>query len=395
MFKQIIKKLCLLVIIGANLKIDAMTLGISTPINKSVTIFSSMSEEKPNLMRLRTINFDCGEIGLYFKNCIVLTGEIAPNPYGDDPLFESFTEYGRFKEKLEELFLEFLPFYLQRKLMYSTGLNSNKPSIEPISIFLNSSGGDVDEAMKIGRLIRKYNINTKIAAGDFCLSSCFLVYMSGVRRDLGFEVYIDTTLKQPYSTSYELSPLGIHRPYFDREKFADLPSNVASKMYKAKQDDVESFLSEMGAENFFIQKMKNTPSDEMFTLTLDIYDKAVANNQISSRFFEWDPVHYDRYIGSNLEMDEFQIIEQIDSIFPDFVDRLPPFVLKIRDLLIKLYGEEFWKKDWDDFSDGTELSKDECLEIVRLYEVLPKPCGEFISRDEYLGLIYDIYDSKK
>ena len=58
-----------------------------------------------------------------------------------------------------------------------------------VHVYLNSLGGDVDAAMAIGRLIRKYDGWTYI--GDWlstmpldskCFSSCALIFIAGVRR---------------------------------------------------------------------------------------------------------------------------------------------------------------------------------------------------------------------
>ena len=69
-------------------------------------------------------------------------------------------------------------------------------------IKLDSIGGDVDAAMKIGRLVRQYEGFTSIEREDSlananCYSSCALIFIAGVRRSI-------------------VSPggqLGLHRPY--------------------------------------------------------------------------------------------------------------------------------------------------------------------------------------
>jgi hypothetical protein len=67
------------------------------------------------------------------------------------------------------------------------------------TVQLDSRGGDVSAATKIGRLIRKYEGVTFITSPDLnakCYSSCALIFIGGVLR------LMDPT-----------SELGLHRPY--------------------------------------------------------------------------------------------------------------------------------------------------------------------------------------
>jgi hypothetical protein len=51
-------------------------------------------------------------------------------------------------------------------------------------IFLNSTGGDVTAAMKIGRIVRKYDGWTIIDGNNKCYSSCALIFIAGVIRNI-------------------------------------------------------------------------------------------------------------------------------------------------------------------------------------------------------------------
>ena len=62
-------------------------------------------------------------------------------------------------------------------------------------IFLNSSGGDVEEAMKIGRYFKKNEFSVSVAYGDSCYSSCVFLLAGGVDR-------------------HAVGKVGVHRPYF-------------------------------------------------------------------------------------------------------------------------------------------------------------------------------------
>ena len=64
--------------------------------------------------------------------------------------------------------------------------NINKHRAFPTIIWLSSPGGDVLEAIKIGRVIRDGVIETGLgipdSLEDTCSSSCFLIWSAGVRR---------------------------------------------------------------------------------------------------------------------------------------------------------------------------------------------------------------------
>ena len=47
-------------------------------------------------------------------------------------------------------------------------------------VYLDSSGGDVEEAIKIAHLLDKSYAATHVAHGARCYSGCFILWMSGV-----------------------------------------------------------------------------------------------------------------------------------------------------------------------------------------------------------------------
>jgi len=53
------------------------------------------------------------------------------------------------------------------------------------TVVLHSPGGSVQDALSMGRLIREKGFATEVAAGDYCASSCPLVFAGGVQRTAG------------------------------------------------------------------------------------------------------------------------------------------------------------------------------------------------------------------
>jgi hypothetical protein len=50
------------------------------------------------------------------------------------------------------------------------------------AVVLNTRGGNVDAALKMGRLIRKHGLNTYLAPNGECASACIFVLIGGITR---------------------------------------------------------------------------------------------------------------------------------------------------------------------------------------------------------------------
>ena len=144
-------------------------------------------------------------------------------------------------------------------------------------ITLNSNGGLVDEAIKIGKHIRKNRIFTSVKPGEECYSSCALIFFSGLSRKS----------QLPYSEIlYELAPktkfsrVGVHRSYIKN------PSNMSfSKMEKTlgeSHDLIANFLRDMRTPERIIEEIFSTSSAEIKQL-LDIPNDRLYDEYILSR----------------------------------------------------------------------------------------------------------------
>ena len=118
-------------------------------------------------------------------------------------------------------------------------------------VYLNSEGGDLEESLKLGRFIRKNEIQTNVTNSSKCLSSCVFVLAGGVQR------YIDTN---QYSTLSNVR-IGIHRPYF-----LDLNSNTSisdiTNMRNKMRNIIISYLQEMDINtNLYDDMLSIEPND--------------------------------------------------------------------------------------------------------------------------------------
>lgn len=139
------------------------------------------------------------------------------------------------------------------------------------TLTLNSPGGDVVEAMRIGRLIRDLRMRTEVPgrAGNkaFCLahpkgasltdcncsSACFLIFAAGIRRS-GNHV-------------------GVHRVFVNHEYLRAMKSDEAVELSGKVTNAVSGYMSEMGVPIHLIERIKVIPSSEIEWLSQGDIDR--------------------------------------------------------------------------------------------------------------------------
>jgi len=134
----------------------------------------------------------------------------------------------------------------------------------PTVFHITSTGGDLDEAMKIGEIIRSSQI--PVWSGEECFSACVFIYASGVERDAQGKV-------------------GLHRPYFDKKYFANLSSLEAKEKYEELKQQSITYLKEIEVSQALIDRMFQTGSTEV-----DIIEAEEANRLFGAQspfYEEW------------------------------------------------------------------------------------------------------------
>ena len=131
--------------------------------------------------------------------------------------------------------------------------NSYKGSLP--TVLLDSKGGDIEEAINVGRLIRKYEYTTNIHPMESfqnvkygCYSSCVIAFIGGTYR------------------SSELGVLGIHRPYF-----SNIDSKSTVKKIREQRENLNKklkfYLNEMDVSAQLLEDMLAIPPEQMKILT--------------------------------------------------------------------------------------------------------------------------------
>ena len=327
--------------------------------------------------------------------CIALNGDIEPaNPdYDYKKCLEVSSldycsmlggSYVMFKNHLDKNLTKYIERYIYeryKKLIADSyegdfGLGAMIINYhELITIFLNSPGGSVDDAINIGKLIRKYQLRTSIAQNDECLSSCFIIFMSGVARQISTDFFYDPKMTK-YDTYSQNARLGVHRMYYENKAFSELSPIEASLMYKKKYIEIEDYLKSVSTPNFMIDKMNNTQSDDMFIFTKEVLLDAGINSEINNRDIYFDRIFNDRYKGSGMELKDFAIKSQINSIYPDYFLSVDYIYQFLDNLLKKVYGYDYWKSGFESNNPSlNEITEENCKTIEYLDLAKPKQCS--------------------
>jgi hypothetical protein len=114
------------------------------------------------------------------------------------------------------------------------------------TVVLHSPGGSVQDALKIGRLIRERKFNTEVRDGSYCASSCPLVFAGGVERVAGSKAAI-----------------GVHQV---SALTAAGSATMADGMSSAQRvsAEVQRYLRDMGVDGQVWVHAMETPANELF-----------------------------------------------------------------------------------------------------------------------------------
>ena len=134
----------------------------------------------------------------------------------------------------------------------------------PSMMAITSPGGDVIEAMKIGRFARRNHM--QIAAIQPCDSACTFIIFAAVKR----------------VTS---GKLGLHRPHYDPQYFSQLSGEAANKKYKELDGEVRKYLIEMNVPTLIIDKIMSIPSSNIEYIEISFYNNLAGST--SPAYNEW------------------------------------------------------------------------------------------------------------
>lgn len=123
---------------------------------------------------------------------------------------------------------------------------SNLPDV-PEAIAINSPGGNVDEALAVGRAIRAGEFDTRILPGTACLSSCPYMLAAGVERRVSLG-----------------GAVGLHQHYYETPGY--MPVFLAVEDIQRSQGETMGYLIEMGVDPGVMIHGLTTPPNDIYVL---------------------------------------------------------------------------------------------------------------------------------
>lgn len=120
--------------------------------------------------------------------------------------------------------------------------------ISDFQIALNSGGGNVAEAIDIGRYFRSKLLNIRVNESERCYSSCIFLLAGGVERTVHGHV-------------------GIHRPYFASQLDEKSSIKDISDWRASMNADINQYFSEVDVPITLLEIMNSTPPEKMRLLT--------------------------------------------------------------------------------------------------------------------------------
>jgi hypothetical protein len=140
-------------------------------------------------------------------------------------------------------------------------LGSPPNGVPFIQVLLDSQGGDVMEALDIGREVRRRFGFTTVVPNAGCSSACVFVLVAGVERMV-------------------LGKIGLHRPAFDPAFFSGLSPTDAREKYNFLLEKLRHyFVDEMGGSPEAFRLMMATESGSIrYLSTNEISDWGIAGD---------------------------------------------------------------------------------------------------------------------
>tara|TARA_R110002126_G_scaffold40226_6_gene118617 strand:+ start:245145 stop:246053 length:909 start_codon:yes stop_codon:yes gene_type:complete len=127
------------------------------------------------------------------------------------------------------------------------GTPEGTPAPVPTRVLLNSPGGSVGDALRLGRHLRQSGLDTALRASDVCLSACPYLLAAGTRR-----------MAEPGAR------IGVHQHYFGENTL--LPAFTAVSDVQRGQGLVMQYLDDMGVDTMIMTHALVTPPDEIYLL---------------------------------------------------------------------------------------------------------------------------------
>src|ERR1019366_2571432 len=133
-------------------------------------------------------------------------------------------------------------------------------------LYLDSPGGDIEEAMRIASLAKALHLATVVASGGSCASACFFIFLAG-------ENHLATGKFDRRMPKREAGYIGLHRPYLKSDPFKKSGSADAETRQHEVMKKTGTYLRDEDVPQRLIDLMMSRPSNDIYWMTQDDIDQ--------------------------------------------------------------------------------------------------------------------------
>ena len=130
------------------------------------------------------------------------------------------------------------------------------------NVTINTSGGDVGEAIRLAELVKGLHIDVLVQKGGYCVSACFFIFLEGYYRVASWAQDDGTLIPSDRRANWP-GPIGIHRPYL---------SSTGGDVRSIKRQEeimrrIRSYLNVKALPQHLVDEMMARPSNDIYWLT--------------------------------------------------------------------------------------------------------------------------------
>lgn len=138
-------------------------------------------------------------------------------------------------------------------------------------LYLNSPGGDVEEALHIAALAKALHLMTVVTSGGTCASACFFIFLGG-------ETHVASGTVDGRMPKRIAGYIGLHRPYLKSDPDKKSGSNDAITLQHDMMQKTSAYLRSEDVPQHLIDLMMSRPSNDIYWMTRDDVDQLGASS---------------------------------------------------------------------------------------------------------------------
>lgn len=160
-------------------------------------------------------------------------------------------------------------------------LSQGPATLQIRTVWLNSPGGSIDEAVRLAALIQRLRLTTTVPGKrrsspdeKICASACFIVWLGGYSRHASGHLVVAATDGSDVKDLAKLlqesaGKVGLHRPFIKLDEVSKPDTLTAQAQQRQAMNSVREYLMDRSVPAELITKMMSRSSREIYWVGLD------------------------------------------------------------------------------------------------------------------------------